>query len=549
MFTQCPKCQTLFEFEDIELNRAEGLVRCGECHEVFDALENEIEDEAPLPDGDDNESFTETGVGWLLLPAEKAVDPDASDDARYVAKGDEDAWITVGKPLNQDASNTPTSNDEPRRYDDDTPFEEDDQDEARHFAETQVHEPAEVKFEVIDGQQSDKNDAQANSELATDTNEPGPTEPASDDDWEDLLNEIETLPDTANDASDEGSGTNESTPPELALDDNEENNEENNEEIIEDSPQEKEQEDLDPVIDPESFVDSAGDVDADSLSDILLSEETDADDDFFEGLSEALNEGTSPDELNDEDADQEEAVDSSGIFVREDELPDDDAPPTSIDDSGIIVVEGAVAEHDDEPESADIIIEPPSPAELNAFETAIGLAPDIKPKKAKPGALAYLAVFALLALCAAQLIHQYKGQLATLPALNPLLTKVYGEQLNPAWDINALCYEAHDVVASNEQMQIIAELRNKSSRPQPYPLIHVSLTGRFDRGDGNQNLGHLLLDADQYLDAGTPRERVGAGVQFRAIAEVADPGPEVSGYDLELCYRDGDNRLVCNGGC
>ncbi len=545
MFTQCPKCQTLFEFDDIELNRAEGLVRCGECHEVFDALENEIEDEAPSPGSDDNESFTETGVGWLLLPAEKAVDPDASDDARYVAQGDEDAWITVGKPLNQDASNTPNGNNEPRRYDDDTPFEEDDQDEARHFAETQVHEPAQIKFEVIDGQQTDQDDAQASTASAPDSNDSEPKEPVGDDDWEDLLNEIETLPDTTDEASEDVSVTDDSISPELVL----EEDDESNDKVLEDALQEIEEEAPDPVIDPESFAESAGDIDADSLSDILLSEKTDADDDFFEGLTEALNESTSPEELTEEDTEQEEAVDSSGIFVREDELPDDDAPPTSIDDSGIIVVEGAVAEHDDEPESENIVIEAPSPAELNAFETAIGLAPDIKPKKAKPGALAYLAVIALLALGAAQLIHQYRAKLATLPAFNPVLTKVYGEKLNPAWDINALCYEAHDIVASNEQMQIIAELRNKSSRPQPYPLIHVSLTGRFDRGDGNQNLGHLLLDADQYLEAGTPLERVGAGVQFRAIAEVTDPGPEVSGYDLELCYRDGDNRLVCNGGC
>ena len=37
MHTQCPHCQTVFDASKDELRRAQGMVRCGKCYEVFDA--------------------------------------------------------------------------------------------------------------------------------------------------------------------------------------------------------------------------------------------------------------------------------------------------------------------------------------------------------------------------------------------------------------------------------------------------------------------------------------------------------------------------------
>lgn len=39
MQTQCPHCQTLFRLTDEQLHAAEGLVRCGHCHIIYNALE------------------------------------------------------------------------------------------------------------------------------------------------------------------------------------------------------------------------------------------------------------------------------------------------------------------------------------------------------------------------------------------------------------------------------------------------------------------------------------------------------------------------------
>ena len=45
MYTRCPKCKTVFEASPEDLDAHDGLVRCGECDEVFHVLENQIDQE------------------------------------------------------------------------------------------------------------------------------------------------------------------------------------------------------------------------------------------------------------------------------------------------------------------------------------------------------------------------------------------------------------------------------------------------------------------------------------------------------------------------
>jgi predicted Zn finger-like uncharacterized protein len=48
MYTQCPKCETVFAVTDAQLAAREGRVRCGRCTHVFDARERLIE--SPVTD-------------------------------------------------------------------------------------------------------------------------------------------------------------------------------------------------------------------------------------------------------------------------------------------------------------------------------------------------------------------------------------------------------------------------------------------------------------------------------------------------------------------
>lgn len=46
--TQCPECGTRFKVTDVQLEAHDGLVRCGRCHEVFDAIKH-LHDDEPNP--------------------------------------------------------------------------------------------------------------------------------------------------------------------------------------------------------------------------------------------------------------------------------------------------------------------------------------------------------------------------------------------------------------------------------------------------------------------------------------------------------------------
>ena len=46
--TQCPQCGTRFKVTKAQLDAHEGLVRCGRCHEVFDA-DKHLRDDGPSP--------------------------------------------------------------------------------------------------------------------------------------------------------------------------------------------------------------------------------------------------------------------------------------------------------------------------------------------------------------------------------------------------------------------------------------------------------------------------------------------------------------------
>lgn len=46
--TQCPECGTRFKVTDAQLQAHDGLVRCGHCHEVFDA-DKHLHDNEPSP--------------------------------------------------------------------------------------------------------------------------------------------------------------------------------------------------------------------------------------------------------------------------------------------------------------------------------------------------------------------------------------------------------------------------------------------------------------------------------------------------------------------
>ena len=284
--------------------------------------------------------------------------------------------------------------------------------------------------------------------------------------------------------------------------------------------------------------------------------------------------------------------DAFGIFVTESDVPDEESEPQSVDDSGIVVFEQPPVENPplndlnafDEFESEHIVLEsdepldapsggpvqvagddavertadaqmPLSPAAGRVEEpasaadiaAAIGL-PESAPKPPRrrvPPA----AIVALVAIALAQIAHFERNRLATVPGLTPLFEGVYGAGLEPEWNVRDICYEKRASYAADGVMVVYAKLVNRGAQALPYPQLHVTLSGRYGDDAGSQALGHSVLEPAEYLSQGGAASMIAPGVAFEAFARLEDPGDQVSGYAIEACYRRGNGKLYCNGGC
>jgi len=154
----------------------------------------------------------------------------------------------------------------------------------------------------------------------------------------------------------------------------------------------------------------------------------------------------------------------------------------------------------------------------------------------------------LVAALGAQVIHGQRAQLATHPEFGPRLQQIYGlfgADVQPRWDIGALCVESSSGDASANSLQITSVIVHQGDRPQPYPLLHVSLTDRWQSVIGSRS-----VEADDYLPDGELRDvRMHPGDRVRARARLSDPGSEAAGYELHVCYRSAEGDLRCSGAC
>jgi pilus assembly protein FimV len=155
------------------------------------------------------------------------------------------------------------------------------------------------------------------------------------------------------------------------------------------------------------------------------------------------------------------------------------------------------------------------------------------------------AVFLVLVL-ALQIVHQSREALATIPIFNETIGPVYrmlGKPLTPAWNIKGWRFEATkgSTDEGDELLTIYSRVGNDSDGPLPYPLVHVSLTDRFE-----DIIGSRVLEPGEYLGSDAdPRELVPAGNTFNAVISIENPSAEATGFKLNVCYRLMSGQLRC----
>jgi len=158
-----------------------------------------------------------------------------------------------------------------------------------------------------------------------------------------------------------------------------------------------------------------------------------------------------------------------------------------------------------------------------------------------------LAGAALLALLlVSQGIHAYREELSTFDLFNKtigVVYRVFGNPVTPEWDIKGWQFEATNgsVAEGEDVLTIFSRIGNRSEQPLPYPLVHVSLTDRWE-----EIIGSRVLEPNEYLagnlDPSTP---VVPGDNFTAVITLDEPSVDATGFKLNVCYRVGPGRVRC----
>jgi predicted Zn finger-like uncharacterized protein len=220
-------------------------------------------------------------------------------------------------------------------------------------------------------------------------------------------------------------------------------------------------------------------------------------------------------------------------------------PETSVTEAAAAAapLETAVAETDeapflDEAAADEIVSAMDAPGPLLAPERP---APRV-PRWAVQGASA-----ALVLCLIAQVAHHYRSELADTSLLRRPLTAVYqglGQPLEIRWDITN--YEIRQLGASTDgaaagDLVVRASISNRATRVQPLPLLRVVMQDRF----GNRVAARDLAPAE-YLGRGAPQVSLMAAGQ-RVDVQVAfqDPGQTATGFEIDACMAGRDHSVTC----
>lgn len=166
------------------------------------------------------------------------------------------------------------------------------------------------------------------------------------------------------------------------------------------------------------------------------------------------------------------------------------------------------------------------------------LAPAVGARRGLVGP-ARIAAAVLLALgLAAQVVHHWREPLAGVALVGPALARFYahiGAPLEPSWDV--LAYEVRQWGAASEEaagaLRMRASVVNHAARPQPYPLLRVTLEDRF----GSMVARREFAPAEYLPGRAPPATLLAPGARADADLSLADPGSQAVGFELDVCLR------------
>jgi predicted Zn finger-like uncharacterized protein len=145
-----------------------------------------------------------------------------------------------------------------------------------------------------------------------------------------------------------------------------------------------------------------------------------------------------------------------------------------------------------------------------------------------------VAILALLLLF--QVVHNQRNELVRSPSVGPAVAAVYdflGRPVLAPTDLAA--YELRQWGAASDpneanRLMLRASIVNRAEYAQPLPLLRLSLQDRF-----GETLHLRDISPSDYLPGAGGEGLLGPGERADALIRIVDPGPEVVGFELDVC--------------
>ncbi len=191
------------------------------------------------------------------------------------------------------------------------------------------------------------------------------------------------------------------------------------------------------------------------------------------------------------------------------------------------------------PTSDDLNVLEPAPLDLDI--------PALRPAAAGQRNLWLGGTIALAVLLFGQLVDHWREALAASPTWGPPVTGLYaalGNPLQPHWDLSA--YEVRQQGAESDSephgaIRVRFSLANHALRPQPMPLLRLTLLDRYGRRVAQRD----LAPADYWPQGRSPQSFLRADERVDTEVQVRDPSADSASFELDVCLRDALAVIRC----
>ena len=163
-----------------------------------------------------------------------------------------------------------------------------------------------------------------------------------------------------------------------------------------------------------------------------------------------------------------------------------------------------------------------------------------------PSYVVVIGVVVLSVLLLAQFVHASRDRFATSDLFNQTVAPVYrmlGQPITPEWDVRGWQFESTSGSTDDNDavLTVVSRIANKAEVALPYPLVHVSLTDRWE-----EVIGSRVLQPSEYLAGNLdPSRPVTPGEDFTAVITIDNPAENATGFKLNVCYRVVPGRVRC----